>query len=70
MSRKRSQARARCGRKVAHPTLQAARAAAARLAVARALAGNPIVTFLGAYRCRCGKWHVGGTGRIDWDRVK
>lgn len=59
----------RCGTKRGYTTLDQARAAAARLAAARARQGNPVVSFLQAYGCSCGKYHFGSTRQIDWGRV-
>ena len=53
-----------------YPTLQAAKAAAAQLADKRANQGVPIVSFLRAYGCACGKFHFGSSRVIDWDRLK
>lgn len=53
-----------------YPTLQAAKAAAAQLADKRARQGNPVVSFLRAYGCACGKFHFGSSRVIDWDRLK
>ena len=52
-------------RKVSHQTQQEAQAAAARMGEQLG-----IVTFLRAYRCRCGAWHVGKSRNIDWSKVK
>jgi len=53
-----------------YPTLQAAKIAAAQLADKRALQGVPVVSYLRAYQCACGKFHFGSTRVIDWDRFK
>lgn len=53
-----------------YPTLQAAKIAAAQLANKRAQQGNPVVSFLRAYGCACGKFHFGSSRVIDWDRLK
>lgn len=50
-------------------TLDQARAAAARLANRRAKQGNPVVSFLRAYGCTCGRFHFGSTRQIDWSRL-
>ncbi len=55
--------------KRAYPTLDQARAAAARLARRRAAQGNPVVSFLQAYPCGCGRFHFGSTRQIDWSRL-
>ena len=59
----------RCGNKRGYTTLDQARAAAARLAARRASQGNPVVSFLRAYGCSCGKYHFGSSRQIDWDRL-
>lgn len=51
-------------------TLKEAQAAAAHLAYRRDKQGAPIVTFLRAYGCECGKFHFGKTKDIDWSKVK
>lgn len=56
--------------KKGYPSLKDARFGAAATCARRAKKGNPIVTFLRAYACKCGKFHVGGTKQIDWRRVK
>lgn len=56
--------------KQAYPTLEAAQAAAAIMAHRKARHGNPIVTFLRAYECACGKFHFGKTKDIDWSQIK
>lgn len=53
-----------------YATLKEAQAAAAALAHRKAKQGNPIVTFLRAYRCACGGFHFGNTRNIDWSKVR
>lgn len=58
--------------KVAYITKEIAQGAAARLAKKKSkqgLGGNRIVSFLMAYKCHCGKWHIGKSRRIDWSKV-
>ena len=52
-----------------YPTLKDAQRAAAEMAKRKAKQGNPIVTFLRAYGCPCGKFHVGSSRDIDWALV-
>ena len=52
-----------------YPTLRAAQRAAAEMAQRKARQGNPIVTFLRAYGCHCGRFHVGNSRDIDWALV-
>lgn len=59
-----------CAAKRRYATQQEAQRAAAALAARREKQGAPVVTHLQAYRCRCGAWHFGSTGRIDWARVR
>lgn len=59
-----------CDGKIAYPTLYIARREASRFAHRRDAAGSPIVSFLRAYACRCGKFHIGSTRRIDWSKVR
>lgn len=56
--------------KVGYETFDLARAAAAAMADRKAKQGNPIVSFINAYGCACGKYHIGKTNNIDWSRVK
>ena len=51
-------------------TLEAAQAAAAGLARRKDKQGNTIVTFLRAYACACGGFHLGKTREINWSLVK
>lgn len=60
----------KCAGKVAYPTLQAAQAAAAMMCKNKAEKGSPVVTFMRAYGCHCGKFHYGRTREIDWSQVK
>lgn len=55
--------------KAPYPTLQLAQAAAAGLARRKDRQGNRIVTWLRAYRCTCGSFHIGKSRSIDWSRV-
>ena len=56
--------------KRAYPSIEAAQQAIVSLVRKRAKQGNPIVTYLQAYGCACGKFHFGNTRQIDWSRVK
>lgn len=56
--------------KVGYDTLEQAQRAAWLLADRKARQGNPVVTFLRAYGCPCGKFHFGKTKQIDWSKVK
>lgn len=60
----------KCGGKAGYPTLQAAQAAAAAMCRKKAKQGTPVVTFLRAYGCHCGRFHYGGTREIDWSKIK
>lgn len=60
----------RCDGKVAYPTLKAAQAAAASMCARKSKQGSPVVTFLRAYGCACGRFHYGRTRDIDWSKVK
>lgn len=60
----------RCkGKKAAFDSMDAAKKAAASMANRKAKKGNPIVSFLRAYGCSCGKFHYGSSRQIDWSRV-
>ena len=59
----------RCGNKKAYETLALAKAAAWNFTKSREKAGNPIVTFLQAYGCQCGKFHIGSSRQINWEAV-
>lgn len=61
--------RSQHGKKISYPTLAAAQVAAAKMAKRKEQQGNPIVTFLRAYGCPCGKFHIGKTRDIDWSKV-
>lgn len=56
--------------KASFPSLKAAQIAAASMAARKDRDGNPIVTFLRAYGCPCGRFHFGKTRDIDWSRVR
>lgn len=56
--------------KVKHPTLQAAQETIRRMCERKAKQGNPVVSFMRAYGCACGSFHIGKTRDIDWSRVK
>lgn len=51
-------------------THEAACAAIRRMCASKEKQGNPIVSFMRAYGCACGKFHVGKTRDIDWSRIK
>lgn len=51
-------------------TLEQAQAAASDMARKKQRQGNPIVTYLRAYGCACGKFHFGRSKDIDWSKVK
>lgn len=63
-------ARRACAGKRQYKTFDEARTAAAGMANRKAKQGNTIVTFLKAYGCACGGYHVGRTRDIDWSRVR
>lgn len=70
MSRpKAKRLRRRCANKRSYDTLDQAKSAAAGLVALRKKQGNPVVTFLRAYGCHCGKFHFGNTKNIDWAKV-
>jgi len=57
--------------KKTYQTLEAARAAAAKTASFHSKNGDPIVTYLRAYKCStCGKFHFGASKKIDWSKVR
>jgi len=51
-------------------SLDEAKAAASAFARKKAKTGSPIVTFLRAYGCACGGFHIGKTRGINWDLVR
>lgn len=57
--------------KRAYDTQQQAQAAIAGMCRRRARQGEPIVSFMRAYRCGfCAKWHVGSSRSINWSKVR
>ena len=60
--------RSACSGKKRYNTLQEARVGAAKLAADRAAQGDPVLTYLRAYKCQhCGGYHFGSCRRIDWE---
>lgn len=59
-----------CAGKHGYETLEAARAAAFHLARRKQEVGEPIASYLRAYKCSCGKFHFGKTRGINWEAVK
>lgn len=56
--------------KRAYATMKEAQAAAHGMLHRLAKRGDPMVTFMRAYGCACGKWHIGKTRDINWQLVK
>lgn len=65
MALTKRQKRKKCGRKICYNSLAEAKKAAAIFATKK-----KIVTFMQAYKCHCGSFHIGGTKKIDWSKVK
>lgn len=59
----------RCGKKKAYDTLAQAKEAAYHVTRRREKLGEPIVTYLQAYGCQCGKFHIGSSRQINWEAV-
>jgi hypothetical protein len=52
-----------------YETLEQAQAAAGMMRKRKAKQGVPIVSFVRAYGCACGGFHVGKSRDIDWNLV-
>jgi hypothetical protein len=53
-----------------YASLAEAKAAAWGMAERKLKKGEPIVTYLRAYGCPCGRFHIGKTRDINWDLVR
>ena len=60
----KKQKRKRCGKKIGYNSLEDARKAAAIFTKKK-----KIITFMRAYPCNCGKFHIVSTKNIDWSKV-
>lgn len=65
MALTKKQKRKICGKKIGYNTIKEARRAAAMFTMTK-----NIVTYMKAYQCHCGMFHIGSTKKINWDKVK
>lgn len=59
-----------CESKKRYETIEAAKTGIMQMVRKKAAKGDPIVTYLRAYGCACGGFHVGKSRDINWDAFK